>query len=422
MLRKETTIISAALRNDFGIEDFQANRVTSSMADSFGLEDVKLSNSLGLLSPIADKYDTDVVSFGAEAYDLLGEAKQLAQFSEESLDSLNERFAIAADIKKRYGVEGFDPFAYGCEGFGEVIKQAFVSVVSAIKKVIQSISNWIRQVMNWIGSQFAKLQQKLVDTYGNKKMPASQAMVKVILPPAKVESGMVLIGSVNITIGMSAKVIADANKNITNQISNGANKDINAAVSNLNKQLKPNILLTTHYGKKLDIIKLGTAKAISNEVVWGVAKPSKLEFNAAEYISKKVNWQTILSKNDLKAAQELVKNGKALIKVMNETLKSANSLSKTAITMTSKQDTKEQKKAMKDKIKKTRGLVSILNNNCRLGSLMAGVLYGTFANYLKLRSYTASCVKAVYKGSEKTVKKGSNADRSNKARNVVYNN
>lgn len=421
MLRKNNTSISAALRNDFGIEDFQANRVTSSMANSFGLEDVKLSNSLGLLSPIADKYDTDVVSFGAEAYDLLGEAKQLEQFSEESLDSLNERFAIAADIKKSYGVENFDPFAYGCEGFGEAIKQAFTAVVAAIKKVIQSISNWIRQVMNWTGSQFAKLQQKLVDTYGNKKMPASQAMVKVILPPAQIDSGTTLIKEVSNSIEATAKTVAKSNENIVKQISNGANKDINAAVGNLNKQLKPNILLTTYYGKKLDVIKLGSAKLISNGIVWGVEKPSKVEFNAAEYISKKVNWKNILSKNDLKAAQELVKNGKALIKVMNETLKTANSVSKTAITMTSNQDTKEQKKAMNAKIKTTRGLVSTLNNNCRLGSLFAGILYGTFANYLKLRSYTASCVKAVYKGSEKTNKKGSNADRMNKARSAVYN-
>lgn len=365
MLRKNNTSISAALRNDFGIEDFQANRVISSMNGSFGLEDVKLSNSLGLLSPIADKYDTDVVSFGAEAYDLLGEAKQLVQFSEESLDSLNERFAIAADIKKNYGVEGFDPFAYGCEGFGEAIKQAFTAVVAAIKKVIQSISNWIRQVMNWIGSQFAKLQQKLVDTYGNKKMPASQAMVKVILPPAKIESGEVLIKKLNGEIELSAKHIAEANKNIINQISNGTNKDINASVTKLNQSLNPNGVITTFYGKKIDVIKLGTAKAVSNELVWGVTKPSKVEYNAADYISKKVDWKKILSKNDLKTAQELVKGGKALIKVLNETLKTSNSVSKTAITMTSKQDTKDQKKAMNAKIKTTRGLVSTLNNNCQ---------------------------------------------------------
>lgn len=403
MLRKNNTSISAALRNDFGIEDFQANRVISSMNGSFGLEDVKLSNSLGLLSPIADKYDTDVVSFGAEAYDLLGEAKQLTQFSEESLNSLNERFAIAADIKKSYGVEGFDPFAYGCEGFGEAIKQAFISVVSAIKKVIQSISNWIRQVMNWIGSQFAKLQQKLVDTYGSKKMPASQAMVKVILPSKKIESGEDLIKEFNGEIEFTAKGISEANKNIMNQILNGTNKDINASVTKLNQSLIPNDEITTFYGKKIDVVKLGTAKAVSNELVWGVTKPSKVKYNAADYISKKVDWKKILSRNDLKTAQELVKDGKTLIKVMNGSLKSSNSLSKTAIKMTSNQDTKEQKKAMKNKIKVTRGLVSKLNNNCRLSSLMAGIIYGTFANYLKLRSYTASCVKAVYKGSEKTV-------------------
>ena len=174
------TVISSVLANDFGIEDFQNGTVMNRGSEDIASYD--LSNKLGLLAPLADRNDTEVVTFGSEAYNLLGEAKQLEQYATQQITAANQRFAIAAEIKKGYGVEGFDAFAFGCEGFKETITKAFTAVVAAIKKVIQSITNWIRQVMNWVGSQFAKGQAKLIEKYGTlevfKEIPENLSLLE----------------------------------------------------------------------------------------------------------------------------------------------------------------------------------------------------------------------------------------------------
>ena len=174
------TVISSVLANDFGIEDFQNGTVMNRGSEDIASYD--LSNKLGLLASLADRADTEVVTFGSEAYDLLGEAKQLEQYATQQITAANQRFAIAAEIKKGYGVEGFDSFAFGCEGFKETITKAFTAVVAAIKKVIQSITNWIRQVMNWVGSQFAKGQAKLVEKYNGKLSNDATVTIKAIVP------------------------------------------------------------------------------------------------------------------------------------------------------------------------------------------------------------------------------------------------
>ena len=161
-------VISSVLANDYGIEDFQSGAIGHARG-SESIKDYELSNKLGLLSSLADRNDTEVVTFGSEAYNLLGEAKQLEQYATQQIQDANNRFAIAAEIKKNYGVEGFDAFAFGCEGFGDKLKSAFTAIVAVIRKLIQSITNWIRQVMNWIGSQFAKGQAKLVEKYKSTK-------------------------------------------------------------------------------------------------------------------------------------------------------------------------------------------------------------------------------------------------------------
>ena len=75
---------------------------------------------------------------------------------------------------------------------------------------------------------------------------------------------------------------------------------------------------------------------------------------------------------------------------------------------------------MNNAVKRNRNMISKLNNASRLGSLMAGILYGTFANYLKVRSYTAAAVRAGAKGltkkGQKAPKKGSNKEIANRAR------
>jgi hypothetical protein len=81
-----------------------------------------------------------------------------------------------------------------------------------------------------------------------------------------------------------------------------------------------------------------------------------------------------------------------------------------------------QDKALNKAVKAQRTAVQKLSLNNRIGSLYAGVLYGTFANYLKLRSYTAAAVKALAKAvttGKNKPKEGSAKERMAKARAAI---
>ena len=419
------TVISSVLANDFGIEDFQSGAVMNR-----GSEDIRsydLSNKLGLLAPLADRNDTEVVTFGSEAYSLLGEANQLEQYATQQITAANQRFAIAAEIKKGYGVEGFDAFAFGCEGFKETITKAFTAVVAAIKKVIQSISNWIRQVMNWVGSQFAKGQAKLVEKYKNTKFTDATVQIKAVIPPKPIASGESLISGVNAAITAVAQDIASMNKDALAAIElqdKGLQKDtLKAATGDIKASIKAeHKTVGTYYGKKIDVLKLGSATKAANEIVFGTEKTAKVPVSALSYLTKVGNWKVLLSKDDLKAAQSLVKDGKALIKILNESLKTADTLAKSMKVGGSEKKMTAGDKALNKAVKAQRAAVQYMNLNQRLGSLYAGILYGTFANYLKVRSYTAAAVKALAKAvttGKNAPKKGSNAERLAKARQAI---
>lgn len=416
------TVISSVLANDYGIEDFQSG-VVANARGSESIKDYDLSNKLGLLSSLKDRNDTEVVTFGSEAYNLLGEAKQLEQFATQQIQDANNRFAIAAEIKKGYGVEGFDAFAFGCEGFGDKIKSAFTAIVAAIKKVIQSITNWIRQVMNWVGSQFAKGQQKLVDKYKSTKFTDATVQINAIIPAKGITSGSALMQGINDGITFTGQQIAAANKVSLAMIEDGdkgAEKDwlkvLTAGYNDDNKALK------TYFGKKINVVKLGTASKVANEIVWGTEKPAKIPVSALSYLNKVGDWKKLLSKDDLKAAQDLVKYGKALIKQLNEALKTADKLAKSMKVGGSEKKMAAGDKALNKAVKANRQAIQIMNLNNRIGTLYAGVLYGSFANYLKLRSYTAAAVRAlagaVTKG-KNAPKKGSAAERNAQAKAAI---
>lgn len=417
-------VISSVLANDFGIEDFQNGTVMNRGSEDIASYD--LSNKLGLLSPLADRADTEVVTFGSEAYSLLGEAKQLEQFAGQQIENINNRFAIAAEIKKGYGVEGFDAFAFGCEGFKETITKAFTAVVAAIKKVIQSITNWIRQVMNWVGSQFAKGQAKLVEKYKNTKFTDATVQIKAIIPPKPIASGESLIAGLNAGITLVGQEIAAMNKDALAAIElqdKGIQKDtLKAATGDLKARIKADHKVNTYFGEKIDVVKLGSASKVANKIVFGTEKTTKVPVSALSYLSKVGNWKVLLSKDDLKAAQSMVKDGKALIKILNESLKTADTLAKSMKVGGSEKKMAATDKALNKAVKAQRAAVQYINWNQRLGSIYAGILYGTFANYLKVRSYTAAAVKALAKAvttGKAAPKKGSNAERIAKARQAI---
>lgn len=424
------TTISSVLANDFGIEDFQNGTVMNRGFENIASYD--LSNKLGLLAPLADRNDTEVVTFGSEAYDLLGEAKQLEQYATQQITAVNQRFAIAAEIKKGYGVEGFDAFAFGCEGFKETMKNAFTAVVAAIKKVIQSITNWIRQVMNWVGSQFAKGQAKLVEKYNGKLSNDATVTIKAIVPAKAIKSGADIINPINKGITSVGQTIAAVNRQALTALENGSDgskylslRQTQSKTSASSVSFGKTVVFDTFYGKHIDVLKIGTASKVANEIVWGSQKPQKITVSALNYLTKAASsWQTILGKDDLKNTQKLVSYGKALIKVLNESLKTADKLAKQMMN-TSKAKTEAQKnvkKSANDKVKETRRAIAMMNNCNRIGSFSAGILYGSFAGYLKLRSYVASAVRALAKdvrSSAKPVKEGSRKDNLAKARQAI---
>ena len=421
------TTISSVLANDFGIEDFQSGAV---MRGSEDIHTYELSNKLGLLAPLADRNDTEVVTFGSEAYDLLGEAKQLEQYATQQITAANQRFAIAAEIKKGYGVEGFDSFAFGCEGFSETMTKAFTAVVAAIKKVIQSITNWIRQVMNWVGSQFAKTQIKTYETYKNKvdELKKSSVTLKVARPAANLKDGGIAFAAVLKGIGVNTKNFRLGNEAAMKSLTTPGSAPDYASIQNMKSSFDKSNNLTTYYGKKLDVIKLGSASKIANLLWWGNEKPIKVDMTLATFMQN-VDI-AILSKDTLKNANESVKVGKVLIKELNTSLKTANSLAgqlgKLGKSINSnsgldKAGVKEANKQTKDDVKKARAAVSMISNNQRLGSLYAGILYGVFANFLKTRSYMNSLVKASAKGvKQPTSQRGKDKQaRQNMAEQII---
>ena len=282
------------------------------------------------------------------------------------------------------------------------MKKAFTAVVAAIKKVIQSITNWIRQVMNWVGSQFAKTQIKTYETYKNKigEIQKSNVTLKVARPAANLKDGGIAFASVLKGIGINVKNFRLGNEAAMKSLTSSGSAPDYASIQNMKSAFdKSASEMTTFYGKKLDIIKLGSASKIANLMWWGVEKPIKVNMTLATYMQN-VEF-AILSKDTLKNANEAVKVGKILIKELNTTLKTANSLAGqlgklgNSINTTSgldKAGVKEANKQTKDEVKKARAAVSMISNNQRIGSLYAGILYGIFANFLKTRSYMNSLV------------------------------
>ena len=277
--------------------------------------------------------------------------------------------------------------------------------------------------MNWVGSQFAKGQQKLVDAYKNKSdlIKNSNELIKAVIPAKPIESGTGLIKGISDTIKDVAKEIEKSNKTLQDALlANGddAKQLQKTALNSVTKNLPENvnidldsIELNTYFGKKIKVLKVGTASKIANEIVFGTEKLAKIQVSVKDYLKKATkDWTKLLSKDDLKSTNEMVKYGKEMIKILNETLKNADKLAKSF----SMSRNETGSKSMNNAVKRNRNAISKLNNSSRLGSLMAGILYGTFTNYLKVRSYTAAAVRAgatgLTKKGQKAPKKGSDKE------------
>ena len=421
MAKTQNSSVSSLLREDFGIEDFVAGDYSKKSGSlAFGLEDVAFANQLGLLSSFKD-YDATSDTFAMEAYNLLGESQQIGLFASQGMESAANQFAVLADIKNKFGIEGFDPLAYGAEGFKDTVQKVWHWIVAGVKKLIQSIANFIRSVMNWIGGQLAKTQIKLVEkykdlnSYDDKKGKPIKAMIPVDNLKGKL---------LDFNKGTGKVISLLEAKLATHKAVWNSGQNASGAFDSRNGSGKASALATktkefTDY--KIEGITLvkGKPSEIGKFVVFGKAIPT--EMAPGEILSGN-QWKTVLSKEFLNSMKDFVSDGKRLIKELQSLLKATEYDQKIASSyanMTISQDkaniekmTPEQKKKFAEEkknvsanMKKVRNAVKELTFYQNFSGKMTGVLYAVYANCLKARSYYASALRSYNAQTEVNEKK-----------------
>lgn len=426
MVKKQN--ISPLLRSDFGIEDFVAG---AHRVDSFALslEDVALSNQLGLLAPLADRADTGTESFAMSAESYLGESNSINILADGVLSGINERFATGVAISKM-GVEGFDAFAYGMEGFTDKIKDFFKMIAAAFKKLILAVSNFIKSVTNFIRGQIAKTQTKVWDENKDDidKMTdkTKGKLIKVRIP----ESGHAIdevIKSFLDPIENYNKWASELPQNTTGFAeatigTSDAGGDGFAAFAGMKT-----LVFKTKKGNK-PITEKTNPTELGKYLVFGDARKS--EVHPAEFliaIGGKAGVQSFLSEDALKKMNAFNKEGQSLIKSFNQILKKLDVISKDIykdeiedardtynMDAEKKSDRKRSdfKKAKNESIKsakarrKTLRTISFYRN---IGSKLTGTLFTVYSGLLTMRSYCVTAIKAYGANSERQKKKDEKA-------------
>ena len=405
-MAKRHTSVSSLLREDFGIEDFVAGDYSKKSGSlAFGLEDVAFANQLGLLSSFKD-YDTTSDTFSMEAYNLLGESDQIGVFATQGMEAACNTFAVLAQVKKEYGVEGFDPLAFGAEGFADTVKKAWSWLVAAFKKLIQSVSNFIRGVMNFVGGIVAKTQCGLVDKYkGLQVKDANKGKAIKAMVPRKGLSQ--ILARFNQGIGTAVNIL---DKGVT-----AINVKVEKAQSGADyKKLSGEILAAMEglnaEAKSIDSVKPATA---GKELVFGKAVvaellPAKLLLDG--------EWKVVLSKDFLGKMKEFVSDGKRLIKMFQTSLKQIDAIQKNIVNIQKEENnaakegaSKAQKKNLNNankkvalQMKKTREAIGEISHYRNISGKLTGILYSVYANCLKARSYYASALRSYAAATGKT--------------------
>ncbi|MBR1818291.1 MAG: hypothetical protein IJ772_05510 [Bacilli bacterium] len=345
-------------------------------------------------------YDTTSDTFSMEAYNLLGESDQIGLFAAQGMENAANQFSVLANIKKEFGVEGFDPLTYGAEGFTDTVKKAWSWLVAAFKKLIQSVSNFIRGVMNFVGGIVAKTQSGLVDKYKNLKAtdPSKGKTVKGMIPLKGLSQKL---SSFNQGLGAGINMIQKGIDSLNATIASGGLEQKGAAKA-MSSQIASSLKLPGTVGKDLDAIKPAN---VAKEAVFGKAVVTELK---PTQLLADGEWKTVLSKDFLNKMKEFVSDGKKLIKMFQNCLKQIEAIQKQVVnvqnaelnakkegaTKAQKQSINNQKKGVANQMKKTRSAISEITHYRNFSGKMTGILYGVYANCLKARSYYASAVRS----------------------------
>lgn len=424
MVKKQN--ISPLLRSDFGIEDFVAG---AHRVDDFALslEDVALSNQLGLLAPLADRADTGTESFAMAAESYLGESNSINILADNVLSGINQRFATAVEISKM-GVEGFDAFVYGMEGFTDKIKEFFKIIAAAFKKLILAVSNFIKNVTNFIRGQFAKSQTKVwnenKDDIDKMTDKTKGKLIKVRIPGHAIDE---VIKSFLDPIENYNKWASELPQNTTGFAeatigTTDAGGDEFVAFAGLKT-----LIFKTKKGNK-SITEKTNPTELGRYLVFGDARKS--EVHPAEFLTAiggKAGVQSFLSEDALKKMNAFNKEGQSLIKSFNQILKKLDTISKDIykdeiedarntynMDAEKKSDRKRSdfKKAKKESVKsakarrKTLRTISFYRN---IGSKLTGTLFTVYSSLLTIRSYCVTAIKAYGANSERQKKKDEKA-------------
>jgi len=397
---EKKSYISSFLREDFGVEDLIAGRTSS---NSFGMEDFDVVNKLGLMSALNDTNNTDPTNFGVESALLIGEAKQFSLFATQKLGEMNERFAICADIKKQFGVEGLDPLAYGAEGFIDGIKKVGSAIGAALKKIAQSVMNFIRSVGNAIGSTLALTQVKLYEQNKGKKFVAGKGgEIKAI--PHEWKFTQYFMDLNRYYEGVN-KSVEESAAGIMSVLSAGPTEasisKIGVIKLNLKKGSKD---FFKNLGKKIDIDEDETPTQYVRGVIFGNkdAKPKKMK--AGDYLTAiaKVDGIKILSREYLDSCKIMVKVGQNLVKTLNSNIKRVDAsmnLVEKVVGTKSVAGSKDGGKANVKAIKLARESFATLNINTTISSNASSTLLISFSTFLRCRGYCASAIRAYGKTS-----------------------
>jgi len=419
------TKTSSFLDPDFSIEDISTGFYTDRKSKAGALA---ISNQMGLLSSLKDVHNTDQTNFAIESTRLLGESNALSNYVAHSLGEINRIYSVVGTIKERYGVEKLDPYTFSQEaGVKEFLKGAWNAIVAAFKKIIQAISNFFNMIKNFIGSQIAKTQEKLVEQYGQASSGVAKA--KSIKAPDKLPSYkdfsdlMININSgvdaITANFDMLAPIfdkLADmegTNVHHTKWQGNGPVgydktqtdysdvKDerrfaISEKVDKEMKKLEDYLNKNHMFSKNQNGTTVKSASEVVNVRLFGKTKPLIKERKPGDVL-KGVDYGKMLGRDGMDLLNSSVKEGRSLIKIMNDSIKVAIKAAKNSEKFLGKEKEKESQKMQKA----NRKLLQTLNRERNYGGKAHALYLAAFSAYLRTRGYIAAAMKSVISASKK---------------------
>jgi hypothetical protein len=331
-----------------------------------------------LLSPLTEKTWVDPAFYSAEAFNSYGEACQFGLFATQGLENLNTELALLGRIKSVYHIKGLE--GIGLKDVKETLKKVGAAIVAAFKKLIQAAANLFRSIANTIGSIAFKGQEKLFQDFKDNNADYRNGKGEVSVYPT--------YNGIELAVKLTNNFAVDTNSLYNDLVAKvqKAAKDPNVAkdIDSVKKKIEEKIIVS-----KFKNIFDNPRKAVF-ELIFGKEKPEVKKMAAGNVI--KIYKPTELLTSDFSnRLKEIVKDGKELIKKMNDGLKAANEAAKEAIkesgmSKTAKKNANESRKAING--------ANWARNYC---GKMLGMYLNIYSAGIKARSFSAAALRVMKK-------------------------